>query len=359
MSLNKYIESFFFIALFFLSVGIFTSISITALHHIFLLITFILILYHLYHKRGQSFLAREFWQGLKHMPISTWALVGILGSGILSIIFNWKLIVAVGDNPGKHIMQLKYFFFALVSVIVYQEMGKRYSCLSQLEKDVWIKRFRWLWTLFLVATTVATLVGIFSLYYGYNPLRMKTACHPTRNCGLYGMYMTYAYGIQFFLLLLLATILNSPKGKRYGRWLIIIFIINLIGFVLSAARGALLGFALAIPFFFVGKGEWKKFIVVICLLLGLGAGVYWGSQTGNQQLGELLTSESRIKSQDIRYSQFLAVIEVFKQRPWLGIGFRNFEPYSSQIKQQANISYPEFGGHAHNNFLEHLASTGI
>ena len=43
----------------------------------------------------------------------------------------------------------------------------------------------------------------------------------------------------------------------------------------------------------------------------------------------------------------------------MGWGFRNFEPNTVKIKEKYNIANTTYGGHAHNNLLEHLASTGI
>ena len=61
----------------------------------------------------------------------------------------------------------------------------------------------------------------------------------------------------------------------------------------------------------------------------------------------------------MRVGQWKAAIKVFELNPIMGVGFRNFQPYSVPIKTQYGYPIPEWEGHDHNNFLEIAAGTGL
>lgn len=101
---------------------------------------------------------------------------------VLSVLANTDSIV----SPHKYIFKIKYFVLSLLDLPAY------YYTLKDFMKN---KSKKVLLNTFLIATTIATISGIIGLYTGFNPLKMKAACHEIRTCGLYGMYMTYGYGI--------------------------------------------------------------------------------------------------------------------------------------------------------------------
>jgi len=60
-----------------------------------------------------------------------------------------------------------------------------------------------------------------------------------------------------------------------------------------------------------------------------------------------------------RIGQWKTALAAFRDHPVLGVGYMNFEPLCSSIKEKYNIPPANFCGHAHNNFLEMLATTGL
>ena len=79
----------------------------------------------------------------------------------------------------------------------------------------------------------------------------------------------------------------------------------------------------------------------------------------NDKVRETFTSLDRMESVRQRISFFHTAWKAFEEKPVLGYGYRNFEPHVVSIKKQHGIALENHGGHAHNNFLEHLASTGF
>ena len=127
------------------------------------------------------------------------------------------------------------------------------------------KKISWALNLFLIATTVATISGLIGVSIGFNPLKMKAACHETRACGLYGMYMTYGYGISLFMVLITGLLIKRKEiGKWTPTWLLAsAWFINLIGLGMSLARGAWLGYFLTVPFLFLKTSKKNFFLTII------------------------------------------------------------------------------------------------
>jgi O-antigen ligase len=317
-----------FAALIVLACGIFTSVSFSALSHVFLLIS------------GTYFTKR--WLLKRDLPIkkSWWALVGVMVVCWFSVLANWSEI----DQPIKNIIKTKYFLVALLS----------YFSFGYFKRDFLNhKRTAILLKLFLFATTLATISGLVALKTGFNPIKMKDACHATRACGLYGMYMTYGYGISLFMVLMTGMLLNLKLFKKWiaPHWIIIAYGINFLGLVFSFARGAWLGFMIALPFFFLKKQPRKFFMTALIALFIFGISFI------SPKVRDVFLNRSVSNMQRIAF--YKTALTVFKEKPLLGYGYRNFEQQVPVLKERYNIEYPERGGHAHNNVLEHLASTGL
>lgn len=316
-------------ALFVLALCTFISFSATALSHIFMIIP------------GFYFMMKALQENELDISRSAWCLLGLIVVGILSVIFNQI------DNPIKNILKLKYFILGFVSIFAFQYTFKNYMT---------ARKIRILINVAIVATTIATISGLIGLKTGFNPLRFKEACHETRACGMYGMYMTYGYGIGFVMTLLTGLLFNYQKLRAYViPWILIpCWIINLVGLILSYARGGWIGFVISLPFIFWYKGKRVFFSIIAVSLMGAGL-----AYTFIPKVKSTFTNKARLQSNNIRLSMFKAAVYAVKEKPLLGYGYRNFEPNSVDIKARYDLPHKNFAGHAHNNFFEHLATTGI
>ncbi|MGB0455266.1 MAG: O-antigen ligase family protein, partial [Bacteriovoracaceae bacterium] len=203
------------------------------------------------------------------------------------------------------------------------------------------------------ATSLATISGLIGLWTGFNPIKMKAACHETRACGLYGMYMTYGYGIALFQVLVTGLLLYRKKFEHLIKthWIAIAFFINLLGLVFSYARGAWIAYAIACPFLFI-KSYPKRFIQVAVLsVITLILSIAFIPKVKNMFF-------NRHQSNVERISFYTAAFYAFKEKPFFGYGYKNFEPNTIKLKWRYKIPHLEKPGHAHSNYLEHLASTG-
>jgi O-antigen ligase len=317
-------------SLFVLALGTMTSVSFSALSHILLVIPGLFYFYKDVIKKERTF----------ELSLSSKFLLFMIVTIILSVIFNLDII----DRPIKNISKIKYFLIPFLGTFA----------LNRLFENLTAKKIKVLVYAFLIASTVATISGIIGLYTGFNPIKMKNACHSSRACGLFGMYMTYGYGISLFCVLVSGILFYKNKVKElispYFLWLILI--INFIGLYLSYTRGGLLGFLIAVPFllFKANKKKFVSFGLLAAILLGL-------SFTFIPKVKNMFANRAGSDMQRIAFYQ--TAYSAFKEKPLLGWGYRNFEPNVPALKAKYKIAYPSYGGHAHNNILEHLASTGL
>lgn len=314
----------------FLAVGTFTSAGLAALSQPFFIIA------------GFYFLHKEFkHHNLKATPRSVWAMLFIFITCILSSFVNLDILVSTKTSFFK----ARYFLIAFLSYFALKGSWNKFI------DTKWQGRML---KLFLLSTNLASLSGILALYTGFNYLKMKPACHYERACGVFGMYMTYGYGIALLCTLLLWALIYREKLKAWvPAWVIIVsFIINFAGLFLSYTRGAWGAFFISAPFIFFRRYPKKFALAIVVTLLTFGL-----SYSFIPSVKKMF--EGRSDSTMQRVWIYKTAIKAFEKNPLFGLGFRNFEPLSKEIKKEYDIPDKDFQGHAHNNFLEHLASTGL
>lgn len=277
----------------------------------------------------------------RKLPLSIYFLLGYCFVIVLSVIFNQE----INANGYKAIFKIKYFIIGTFAIFpVYK-----------FRKDLFTpNRIKILLYLIMVSATLASVSGLIGLYTGFNPLKFSKACHLTRNCGLSGMYMNYAHTLVFLQVIFFGLLLckNQLKELISARVLWIVFFINLLGLILSYTRGAWIGLFAALPFFFI-REQLKKMVVTFVILITIAGALF----ATNSEVRETILN--RKASNDERIGSWKAAIKAFEERPIWGYGYLNFEPHSVEIKEKYQINNAYYKGHAHNNFLQVLADTGI
>lgn len=312
-------------SLFVLAVGLLTSISLMTLFHLLILPCII------YYARDYSW---------KKFPKSAWALLGLSVVFILSVGLNHDSIA----RPWKNIFKVKYYVLGALSVIPFSYYFKSY--LSP-EKRIQILK-KLLWTLF-ICSSLATLSGLIGYFTGFNPLRMAEVS-TQRNGGLFGMVMTYGHSIAWLSLLCVSLCFHTEKikGVISRSWLGFFTLVFLLGLFTSHVRGAWISF-------FVGcLAINKKVTAVLLLLCCLGVALMSFKDPNFIQ-----TQIVRRGSNQERIGCWLGALAALKEKPILGYGYLNYEPHSQEIKQKYHLPEADFGGHAHNDLLEILATSGI
>ena len=306
------------------ALGLFTSMTFLSLVHIFILIPCI------------YFLSKT---NFKEFHASQWFLLMMIIAIILSVVLNQDIAVA-GYSP---LTKVKYYLIAFLSVTPFSFYFKNLESAEDHNKKI-----KWLLWALIGTTTMASMSGMSGVFFGYNLLKFKSG-FVDRNGGLAGMLMNYAHNLAMFQIILTGLIFYRDEVKRYlnFNFLFVAWLLNLLGLYLTYTRGAWLGFLVALPFFYF-KNNFKAFLLTTLVVSGVGLGVYKYAAS----------SVVRATSDIERISQWKAAIAGFKERPVFGLGYLNFEKMSNALKKKYHIEAEYFGGHAHSNYFEMLASTG-
>jgi O-antigen ligase len=174
--------------------------------------------------------------------------------------------------------------------------------------------------------------------------------------------MTFAYGLQFSvvalsILFFMPSLWKSITGLPW-KWAAIFAALAGISLYLTYSRGAMLGVVSGLGVFAVMRSRYLVMGLVAVGLIGAALAFSQGNRYVNFE-------------EPVRGNQWKAATVAFIENPIFGLGFRNFEIQSVELKQRCGmemdfprivkgietISY--FKGHAHNNYIEAFASTGV
>lgn len=233
---------------------------------------------------------------------------------------------------------------------------------------------KWWWIAMLFVAIAVTLADMINLYTGFHPIfPVEGIARKSRLGGVFGMVMTYAYSMQFTILVVFGVVcLLWRKEIVTTRFVGVISVLALIicgiGLFFSGSRGALLGcFVGAILLIAILRWKWMMIGFGICFVLAVLA-----SSIMDNRLLKPSSQES------VRFSQWKTAAITGIKNPVIGIGYRQFEKQCRDLKieygfpRDVTVFLPpsdESGGvrterdwkdaHAHNNYLEAFASTGI
>ena len=311
----------------------FVSLSASALSHILIVVPALYFFY------------KSFKSGELNLSGSSIALLATIVFAIVSIIFAPDIA-----RKFKQVTKLKYLLIGVMAIYPFIELFKTLTR----------KQTKKILNVFFTLLAIGNIAGVYALFSGFHPLRMKDASDGLRAAGMYGMAITYGYGVELVLVVMIAMALLFRKKLTalVNPWIFYISLFStFLGFYYAFSRGALVALIFSFPFIFFKKNK-KLFLTFLAsgiLLMGvLTYLVFNGTDNGNRFLLKAKTTSNMI-----RLSQYEAAYKGFLEKPLTGWGYRNFEPNAYDIKKRNGIDYADFYGHAHNNYLEFLASTGI
>ncbi|MEO0446119.1 MAG: O-antigen ligase family protein [Verrucomicrobiota bacterium] len=221
---------------------------------------------------------------------------------------------------------------------------------------------------------LATLAGMAEEFLGFNPLVFRENPEGGRGGvgGVHGTVMTYAYSLQFSFLLLVALALGGlglipwpGEPLEFSPWLTrliwIALATSILGLYLSGTRGALVGAGVG---FFILAIVWRRWWLLGAMVLVVGIAATLATRQDSRLVTEWTFKSDSMKQ---RVDQWEAAWLTFREYPVFGVGYRQFEERSVELKRDVLGLPPDdlvkegryFKGHAHNDYLESLASTGI
>lgn len=320
-----------YIALMVLSLFLFTFFAICPAFHILISISGVYFTYHSI--KNKTFLQTS-WEK---------ALAILIAIMILSILINYPIV----KHPFKNLFKIKYFLITLISIPALKETFKNY---------IDDRKLKILVTSFIGSVTFASTIGLLSYITQYDITHFKAA-NITRSSGMYGMVMSYAYGLSMILPVMIAGLINYKKISKFInlKFLIFAIVVNVVGLYFSYTRGALLGFIIALPFCFMFTHK-KIFAGLMIASIALTAVATYITLFNVDTKFYRLNAK---RSNSVRQGLYKVTMSMVKEHPVLGVGFRNYESQVKSYRTKYKLNDSTFTGHAHNNFMEFLGGTGI
>lgn len=324
MNLNQLMIQFVYLALMCLSMSLMTSVSLSIGYQILLLPPLV-----------YFFKKFEF----RDLPKSAWCLLGLNLVMLLSILVNLDTIA----HPVKNIIKLRYYIWGALAIL-----PLRYYLNDVLKAPQKNKLLKQALIVLMVFSAMADLLGLIGYFTGFHPWSEKGDFG--RNGGVLGRVMTYGHA-SAWLGVFWAGLWSELKKRSElvsPRILLGLLGLSFLGLYTTHTRGAWLAFLAGC---LVLK---RKLAVGFLILFFVAGGSAWILNP------EFFTSRLiREGSNGQRIGSWVGAWKAFQEKPLLGYGFLNFGPQSVTIKTKYQAPHAYFEGHAHQEFLEMLATTGL
>jgi O-antigen ligase len=176
-----------------------------------------------------------------------------------------------------------------------------------------------------------------------------------RSRGMWGHPVTFGHSMALSFTMCLGALAVLFRERRY---LVIFGLASLlagVSLVYSYTRGAWIAVAAAIfvMSLYLGRKVAIASIVGGALLIGGGA---LSSAKFRDRLVSIVSTTNQSNTE--RLDVWKANIAMFKENPVLGVGYGVNEEIIGDYYEKLGIQQ-EFGGHAHNNYLQFLSGTGL
>lgn len=312
------------VAVFFLLIGTFTSVTIQGAYQVLFSIP---LAYYTWKALGRGF----------KLPASSWLLLAFSLVALLSVLLNWSEI----PKPTKNLGKIKYFLMGALGIF---PVGVWLKTVSDRVKQRLV-----------YAAAVAVAVGGGWCAWQVMALGAWKAKPLTET-------MRYSYGTALALTVWLGLFLHR---KDLSSWLTVKgSILGLAGLAMGVfftqARGAQGALLIALPLVML---FWNRRIGLAAILFGglAMSFIAWNYIAGSDTQSSIKILRSANNSSDqIRRSQWAAAFIAFKERPILGWGHANFHSQVHRIKHQYDLPAKSYDdAHAHNVPLEIAAGTGL
>ncbi|MBK9292993.1 MAG: O-antigen ligase family protein [Oligoflexia bacterium] len=177
-----------------------------------------------------------------------------------------------------------------------------------------------------------------------------------QSIGFFSHHLTYSHSFMMIACFPIAAFLLSAKSKWWQRGIYFLSsAILLFSIVTTYARGSWLALAVAIPVMtlFVSK----KKLIIVTLVFAAAIGIAFKVNPNIKSRAMSIIDITNVDN-SARRALWSANMTMFNENPWLGVGYKQNEGLTQKYFEQLGIT-SDFYGHAHSNYLELLATTGI
>ena len=141
---------------------------------------------------------------------------------------------------------------------------------------------------------------------------------------------------------------------------------NLVAMVLTFSRAGIVAGLAALAVMAgvsCARGERRRLLTLGFVALGVPVALTWAAMTDPgldrrliAELTPVTYQQSSSNTQPTRYAYWLVAADMLRDHPWLGVGPDN---YRWQFANYSGLADDNLGVHAHNQYFEALADTGI
>lgn len=317
-----------FAALFFLSLGVFSSPTIVSLYHILIAIPALMIL---------------FTDKRETLSKSSWILLMLFAWGTLCTVYNFDEL----NKPSKSLQEMKYYLFGVLCIFPLRYFFEQAAA----------KHIKFLISTLSFVLIVGFFVGVIKAFGGFDIVKWKAGDYLDRSGGFLN-YMRYGYGSAFLFLLGLSMFYSRQKLAKFinPKFFYPALVLCFLAVFTAKTRGALLALMVGLPFFYL-KYQPKMAKAVIAMGSVFVLVILYFSFVAESAPSRFLNIKDG--SNKKRMSQFYTAVKAIEERPMLGWGADQFSYHVSDLKQKYDIWSKNYVGHSHNIFLEHGVSFGF
>lgn len=198
----------------------------------------------------------------------------------------------------------------------------------------------------------------------YNPLTQSPESieantrYIWRSGGVFGNSMPFAhsYGVAACLAFGISIQAFLDKYSKNTIFWILCTLTALLSVVFSFTRGVWIGMAIAFPLMvFLIKPRLALISVLLSVLISLT--LYTTVDSFKRRIDDTIHYSN--SSDQIRPVLWKANWEIFKDNPWFGVGYSLNRNKLREYYDRAGIAPHYFEGHAHNQYLQWFAGTGV
>jgi len=212
------------------------------------------------------------------------------------------------------------------------------------------RRLGWVW---LFAMSVAGAFAVFQSLTGIDLIRPQSGAVEYvggvwRGCGFFSLSLTFAYSIGISLFG------ASYFGRNPLSWAALA--LGALGLLASMSRGAWLAFVLCV-FVYVVMERRKWLVPVLAGFTAAIVGLFFFAEGFRRKIDGLIHFKID-HSSEMRWHLWQGYWAMFRDHPFWGVGMFQGDRFLPAYYERLGIVEP-FKSHAHNNFLQFLAGTGV
>jgi O-antigen ligase len=217
----------------------------------------------------------------------------------------------------------------------------------------------------MILGTLVACYAIFQHFTGIDFIRgdnRAVTLAPFRDADVYqgtafmSHHLTYGYAMAQIICFPVAALLLSRRRSTLFK-VGLSFSILVIGLSILWTYGRGVWIATGASFFVIAAYVSKRHLVTILVLVGIIGGVLYTANPGFQERFASIWASNYTSNED-RRDLWKANIAMFQEHPWIGVGYGQNEEVLGEYYKKLGIQNT-FGGHAHNNYLQMLSTTGL